>query len=57
MEKKGSKHSDGHQMNKVIIPCPSLGKKNKQEVGLPIIKKEHLSFDVSNKKKTREQGL
>lgn len=57
MEKKGSKHSDGHQMNKVIIPCPSLGKKNKQEVGLPIIKKEHLSFDLSNKKKTREQGL
>lgn len=57
MEKKGSKLLDGNQVSKVIIPCPSLGKKNKQEVGLPITKKEHLCFYLSHKKKTRDMGL
>lgn len=42
----------GHQVSKVTTPCPFLGNKNKQEVGLQIIKKQHLFLDLSHEEKT-----
>lgn len=47
----------GHQVSKVKAPCPFLRNKNNQEIGLHIIKKQHLYFYLSHEKKTREWSL